>query len=522
MSADITFESLESRGIRASIVNAGVRIFKAASEDKNEDEDGNLLGWLWNAATRFVGLIGDALQLVAFSFSSLWGLIVSTVQYIWNFNWQITDKSIDEQIQATFAQLAGVAGGTLGNLIGYLGCGALPGATVLVFNAPLGKYILKNVVEEMAEEFIGNLANLIRLTFVSGMQSLILWGFKNVRKLIKANNDLVRALFGDKAADIVKAWGEEGNKPWSFAQAVEQKVESIQNKALQNFVEEFLEESWEGCVEAGYVVAGAADTFLAQEKLAQEVFPILGEEKIIQVTPNRANEEEKIILSGSQTLLKPVITQTLANHQLIANRDVGIVYHTEPDKLGNRMRTNKPKVNLRFLEPRAEMIASNEKNQLRGLISFRLMEFESETITLEYLKSLAFKIQQKFGNPPFLWRKGKILYSYSDWNLGYQFQLLVPSESEAKRIVEQTLDLRGHSPNWKLMNRVAAVEESRYSDVPDKITILGERETLPNRRRNGNVVFQHAQCEINGKQDIITLYDRSKRWRDPLVKDENK
>jgi len=266
--ADIVVESLESTQIRQKIGNAGTRIFKASAETKQTNNDGGILGWLWNGATRFIGLIGsEAFKLIGFTLTGLWGLFVSTAQFIYNFNWNITDKEIDNQIAQSWSALSGMFGGALGNLVGYLGCGVLPGAVMFAFNEPLGVHVLKNVSEELAEEFLANVANVTRYAFQSGVQSLLLWAFKNTRKLIKDNTGFVQKMFGAGAADVVKAWGKEGSKPWSFAKAVNDKVESIPNEAVRNFVEEFLEEAWEGCVEAGYVVANSVDSFIAAEKL---------------------------------------------------------------------------------------------------------------------------------------------------------------------------------------------------------------------------------------------------------------
>ncbi|MBD2365181.1 hypothetical protein H6G36_29190 [Anabaena minutissima FACHB-250] len=319
--ADIVETALESRQVRSSIGN---RSFKNFFEDKQNDDEGGFIGWAWNAGGRLVGfLIDNVGGLISFTLTGLWGLLTSTLQYIWNFNWNISDAEIDQQISSHWAALGGMLGGTLGNLVGYLGCGVLPGATIMAFNEPLGAYVLENVVEELADEFLGNLAGLVRYTFISGVQSLILWGFKNIRKFIKSNVALVNRLFGDKAADAIQAWGKAGSKPWSFALAVDEKVESIPNTFVRNFVEEFLEESWEGCVEAGYVVANSVESYMAAEKLKQQKLPPMGKTKYLEIQPDRSLDHQKIVLAGPQEALKPVIVQTLTNYQMMADKDLG-------------------------------------------------------------------------------------------------------------------------------------------------------------------------------------------------------
>ncbi|MCV3216030.1 hypothetical protein OGM63_21380 [Plectonema radiosum NIES-515] len=515
--ADITFEILESVAVRKALNKTGKRIFKTSFEDKQTDDKGGILGWVWNSAKRLTGFIFQSVgNFLSFSLTSLWGFFTSTLQYLWNFNWNITDKEIDTQIQAKWDALGSMLGGTLGSFVGYLGCGVLPAATIFAFNEPLGAHIMANVSEELVDEFSENLGSLIRYTFVSGTQALILSSFKNARKFIKSNQALAQSLFGGDTSKIIKAWGAEDSKPWSFALKLEETVEAIPNTFVRNFVEEFLEESWEGCVEAGYVVANSIDSYMAAEKFKQQQLPIFGKDKYVEVLPNRENKEEKIILAGSTELLKPIIVQTLASHQLMGNKDIGTVYNFTPEKVQN-IRSYQPQVEIKFLQLYAEK--EKDKEQLKGQISFRLTDKKAETITNEDILTLAQKIKAKFATPPFVWKKGKLLVSYSDWSKGYQFQLLVASKNEAKRIIEQVLDLQGHSPQWEFMNVVQnEAPEKSFDETPKNKIILGKEEKQPTKRREGNVRFQYAQIFLCGREKPITLCDLSHRWRDPIVK----
>ncbi|AKG21495.1 hypothetical protein [Calothrix sp. 336/3] len=321
--ADIVRSELISTVKRSSIAQNGKRIFKSSNQDALKDEDGNIIGWLWNAAGRFLGIVGNVFKLIGVGFATLWGLFVSTVQYVYNFNWNVTDTEIDNQIKATWNTLGGLLGGTLGNAFGYLACGVVPGALIFAFNEPLGAYLLKNVSEEFAEELVGNMTNLINYTFRAAVQSLILWGFKNLRKFIKARAELIGRIFGANAEKIVRAWGSQGSKPWSFAKAVDDAVESIPNEFVKNFVEEFLEEAWDGCVEAGYVIANSLDSWVLQQKVAQQQNLVLGKQRYVEIQPDRSNNRERIILAGPQEPLKTTIVQTLSNYQLMDNKDVG-------------------------------------------------------------------------------------------------------------------------------------------------------------------------------------------------------
>lgn len=320
--ADIIESELESNVVRNSISQ---RIFNLSFEDRvTTGEDSEIINWIWNNGKRLVGFItANAGKLLNFSLSGLWGWFTSTLQYIWNFNWNVTDKEIDNQINALWAALGGLLGGTVGNAIGYLGCGVLPGAVIFSFNEPLGAYILEQVSEEMAEELLANISGLARYAFMSATQALIMWGFKNVRKFIKSQSDLIGRLFGDNAEKLVKAWGAEGSKPWSFAIALDNAVESIPNEFVRNFVEELLEEAWEGCVEAGYVVANSIDSYLAGEKLRQQNQPPMGRNRYIEIKPDRTIDDERIILAGPTEILKTSVVETLTTYQMWEDRDIG-------------------------------------------------------------------------------------------------------------------------------------------------------------------------------------------------------
>lgn len=509
--ADILLEALESESTRNAIVNQGIRIFKSTSDQATKNDDGGIIGWLWEGGKQLVSIVGDAIKLISFSLSTIWGLITSTVQYIWNFDWNMTDEAIDGQIKASFASISSMLGGTLGNTFGYLACGVLPGAIVFAFNEPLGSHLLQNVSEELAEELIGNLSNLIRYTFTSGVQALLLWSFKNVRKWIKSNQKFVKKIFGDKAAKIVQAWGEKGSQPWSFALATENAIEAIPNESVRNFVEEFLEEAWEGCVEAGYVLCNAADSYIAEQKQIKR--EVLGKEKIVEIKPNRTIDEETIILAGSAEMLKPVIVETLANHQLIANRDIGTVYNYDPDRSAPK-RATKPHVVLEFLQSKKEKTGNR---LLTGRISFRLMNKTAQTLTVEEVKHIGERIKAKFGHPQYLWNKGKILVTYTDWDKGYQLELLVPDENEGRKIIEQVLDIQGHSPDWENMNINKPAEPlAKYPNKAEKEIILGKTIEMPQRRGVGRVLFQYAYIKLDGVPPI-NLFDLTGRRSKPVV-----
>lgn len=219
--------------------------------------------------------------------------------------------------------------------------------------------------------------------------------------------------------------------------------------------------------------------------------------------------DDEIILSGSEETLKPIITLLVAMNQMLKARQSG----SGSSGKGSVKRTHKPQILLYFKQE-----GVNLHNAIEGEISFRIMELSSTTITQQQVKSVAAIIKRKFASGTgFVWNKGKILYSYTDWDRGYQFQLLCPSISEAKRIVEQVLDIRGFSPDWELLNIVTNADPTKaYPVKSKKQVILGKSVPLPNRRPSAKVVFQHALLNLHGLPDPICLVDRSNQFLNPI------
>ncbi len=518
MPASIEKEKLLSRKIRRAIGNNGVRTINAI-QSARKDNNGNILGYIWNGAKIFVGIVQDVFKLLGISWSFLWGQFVSAREFIWNFDWQITDEEIDKQIANSFAAIGSSLGALLGNAFGYLSCGAVPGSLVFVFNKPLGAQILGNVLREGGEEFLGNLAALINALFQKTLEAFILSTFKNVRKFIKSNVQLVEKVLGKKAGDMIKAWGREGNKPWSFAQTLDEKIEKIDNKFVRGFVEEFLEESWDGCVEAGYVVANTADSYLASQALKEKT--ILGAERTVEITPNRKVPDEKIILTGQEELLKPIIVQTLSTHKLLDNKDVGVMYAMSPEEVQEKKavkRSHKPRILLHFRE--SKDTKRIKKNRTPGVISFRLMNETETSLTTKKIELLAQKVKSKFATPKYKWKKGKKLASYTDWGKGYALQILTPNRKDARLLIEQVLDIQGHSPDWEYMNYIGnEAELQAYPDVSKTKTILGKQTETIKRRPNVTIEFEYALLFVPSLREPIPLVDTTGRYLDAVVLD---
>ena len=263
-------------------------------------------------------------RIIGGGLTALWGLIVNTSLSLWTFNWRQTDEQIDQQIESLKTSLFAIAGGTLGNALGWVTCGIVPGVVIAKFNPLMGAYILKEVGEEALDEFIGNLSALAIFSITSLIRASIMNGFKAGRKWLFTNPTPLKRRMAeivginyDSERDLYLS--KKGGH-WSFAQRAEDAIESIEDPGWQAFVEEFFEEFSESCIEAGFVVAMSAESYLAANRA--ENSRILGQERAVELQPDRSTNET-IVLVGPEEPLKTQIMQVLTDHQVLDKRDIG-------------------------------------------------------------------------------------------------------------------------------------------------------------------------------------------------------
>jgi hypothetical protein len=175
--------------------------------------------------------------------------------------------------------------------------------------------------------------------------------------------------------------------------------------------------------------------------------------------------------------------------------------------------TYKPEIKLYFTQSRRSI--PKDQPPATGEITYRLMTETSESLTEANVKIRAERIKRLFTEPNlFVWHKGKELFNYTDKLNGYHFQLLVTTETEAKRIIEQILNIEQKAPDWnKLIHRK---DERTYTNVVQTKRIYGKNRKVPRRRPTEDVKFRYASIKINGIPRPIYIVDC--RYGEPLIK----
>lgn len=218
-----------------------------------------------------------------------------------------------------------------------------------------------------------------------------------------------------------------------------------------------------------------------------------------------------IILKGNSKLLKPVITQIMALHQMIEGIESGENSSDETMYPGRRFN---PQIRLHFLEDtnfsqtRTNLDTYQGQRRLSGRLSFRLMDETSETISKGELIRIGTQIKTIFGaNGGYVWSKGKDLYTYADWSKGYQMQMLTRSSTQARDITTKILSLQGHSPQWVYLTKSGSeAEAERYPEAVQTKIILGEQVKLKRVRPRVDVRFSYADVKVHLLMEPIVLF----------------
>ena len=181
--------------------------------------------------------------------------IVRGVQYVWNFNFNITDSQIQQQQESALRSLYTLAGDVVGYAIGSLACGGLTagGVGLVRFNLRAAANVIRVLATEqdVKDELITRMDALINGTMRAVGQMAFLELYKNARKLIKsaARRPQAAAALPDNWEKIIKAWGEEGSEAWTIASAIENAVEGISDARIRAFAESAYQSFTDACTE---------------------------------------------------------------------------------------------------------------------------------------------------------------------------------------------------------------------------------------------------------------------------------
>ncbi len=199
-------------------------------------------------------------------------------------------------------------------------------------------------------------------------------------------------------------------------------------------------------------------------------------------------------------------------------QDMQIPYYGMPIAETQATFKFKPQVCLYFQQSALDYPSNS--NPVTGTISFRLMNQTSTSITKSKVTQIANLVKTHFGgSTPFVWKKGRIMVTYNNWEEGVAWQILSLNATEGERVIKQLLKVQGSTFNDKYMNvNENAAPLEKYPSNPGSQSILGELTKKPRQRPLANVVFRYATLSIHGTSRPEHLYDTTNRLVDTVVK----
>ncbi|MGB3492811.1 MAG: hypothetical protein WBA57_08785 [Elainellaceae cyanobacterium] len=329
MPIQILVRALKSRVVREAIVGAvGERVLQVGGEDEmyqpGEDQP-SFLERIVGIGRRVVGFLINVVRTITWSFTRAFSWLLARYNELISFNFNASDAEINGLIRQNNIALASQWGSVAGSATGWISAGVL-GAGIgfimpVIGGALLSSVIAGNVSREGLEEIGANLAQAVNQSGVTLLQNSLLAQLKNTRAFLKSRPGVAEFFLGEeRATRLLEYWGAPGGEAWSIAGAFEETIELIENDTARAFADAFFDEFGDSFIEGGYIIAGTLDEMWAANKRQKK--ENLGEFREVIVRPDR-EVDERIYMAGYTNTLMPAIATTLANHQMLFNRDVG-------------------------------------------------------------------------------------------------------------------------------------------------------------------------------------------------------
>jgi hypothetical protein len=318
---DLATDYLEGRLTRSKLISTAVRefvgtriidIYGALTKQQDDNlttgdnnQGGNVVTWLFSSAAKLGGFIlskiieGTGWALIGLLKWCIQGLIT-----LYTYDWAQTDKQLQDQIDSNNRQIITAIGQAIGTGSVYIVSIVIAGLATFKFPVIAGNVLLK-LAEEGGEETRSQIMNIINATRNATSQNFVINCFLTARRM---------RLFGAKPID-------KQREPWIIADQIEKQIDSVKDENFKAFLNGFKEGTEDAIFETLYVVAYGIEEAYRASKLANQ--RMKGKEKLIEIIPDRNNDDERLIIRGGSEEIKPVVMNALATNKVIRNRDVG-------------------------------------------------------------------------------------------------------------------------------------------------------------------------------------------------------
>ncbi|PAX48298.1 hypothetical protein [Brunnivagina elsteri] len=251
---------------------------------------GAVFGAVGGFALTTAGLMGA----VTFApiFSTLLQSGISTTNQVLNFNINQTDEELYKQLEAKVNSMYGLLGTTVGSALGWLVCGALPNSLAFRYNKAVGTAIAQDLDDDARSELYSNIAQIIRLSSQTLINSELINRFTSTRRELKRNPDSEFGKFFRKVVgeEVFKKWGDANQQAWTIKKnIIDPIIEKEKDPQWKEFKENALEGFSDSCMEASFIVANNLDTYIASQKIARS--NILGKIQHVRIQLGESAKE---------------------------------------------------------------------------------------------------------------------------------------------------------------------------------------------------------------------------------------
>ncbi len=222
---------------------------------------------------------------IYFSVTQIVSIVASTTNFVVNFDVNQTDQQLDQILIQKLESFYGLLGQVVGSSMGYLVCGAIPGALSFAFNPAVGAAIMRDLDDDARSEILGQVNVIARTAFQTMINAELVNRFKSSRRFLKKNpnNPFAKAVRGILGEENWKKWGDANNSSFTIHQnIIEKRIQAIPDKGKREFFEQALEGFADSCLESGYIVANNLDSQLAAQALMRQ--NLLGRPTDVQIS----------------------------------------------------------------------------------------------------------------------------------------------------------------------------------------------------------------------------------------------
>lgn len=252
----------------------------------------------------FTDFLGSAAR--DYLFSNFSQIVMGSAMTLYTFDWNKTDKAIQEQIEGNNKAMAAQGGRlTADGLIRWTGLGVT--ANVRHRYPSIDPSVLATIDEENKEELVASIQGAI-VAMRSAMQSnAMLTMYMSGRQLMG------------------KAPNEKG-EPWILSDQLDKMVESNPNPMIKAYLTGLKDQAEDAIFDLGFLVTSGVQSQYLMSQMAQK--NASGPDRVVKYTPDKAEPNNFTWLSGPTENIKTAINAAKLQGVAIASKDIGQIVAT--------------------------------------------------------------------------------------------------------------------------------------------------------------------------------------------------